>query len=271
MRLFDAIIDANHRALAGEANASLNFPDLANALPVAVLTCIDPRLNSMFPGVLGVPAMQFIWLRRAGNIITGPLSSMTRSLSLACAVNGSKEIAIIGHTDCLTCKTSGVQLAELLKKAGVIRERLPDDLAEFYDLRPSERQNVIRSVDLVRQSPLIGPKIPVHGLIVDVVTGKLDWVVNGYEAMERAITTASISVPGADNNLMSGGGLSDFNFGEMKFPDTKIGEIVTQIPAVSAPVNPAPASPPPVPPIPPAIPIPPPLRSAYKVPPKRTF
>jgi carbonic anhydrase len=271
MRLFDAIIDANHRALAGESNVTLNLPELAGSLPVAVLTCLDPRLNTMFPGVLGLPAMQFIWLRRAGNIITGPLSSMSRSLSLACAVNGTKEIAIIGHTDCLTCKTSGAKLAELLTKAGVNRDRLPENLEDFYDLRPSERQNVITSVELVRQSPLIGPQIPVHGLMVDVVTGQLDWVINGYDVLKNTPTASAISIPGSTNTLMSGGGLSDFKFGEMKFPDTKIGEIVTQIPVVSAPVNPPPATPPPAASVPPAIPIPPPLRAAYKVPPKRTF
>ena len=44
----------------------------------------------------------------------------------------------------------------------------------------SERQNVIKACDIVRHSPLIGPKIPVHGLLIDIETGKLDWIVNGY-------------------------------------------------------------------------------------------
>ena len=52
----------------------------------------------------------------------------------------------------------------------------------------SERQNVIKACDIIRHSPLIGPKIPVHGLLVDTDTGKLDWVVNGYQILE---TTAS--------------------------------------------------------------------------------
>ena len=45
--------------------------DYAGELPVVALTCIDPRLNRFFPGVLGLPEEQFIWLRNAGNIITG--------------------------------------------------------------------------------------------------------------------------------------------------------------------------------------------------------
>src|SRR5258708_5262113 len=106
MRLVEAIIDANHRALAGDANAGLRPADYADELPIVALTCIDPRLNALLPQVLGVPPDQFIWLRNAGNIITGPASSTVRSLSLACAVKGGKEIVIIGHSDCLVGKTS---------------------------------------------------------------------------------------------------------------------------------------------------------------------
>ena len=64
MRLFEAIIDANHRALAGDAAAGLHVGEFETALPLAALTCIDPRLNALFPGVLGLPKEKFIWLRR---------------------------------------------------------------------------------------------------------------------------------------------------------------------------------------------------------------
>ena len=66
---------------------------------MAALTCIDARLNPLIPEVLGIPEELFIWLRNAGNIIFDSLSSMTRTLALACAIKGGKEIAIIGHTD----------------------------------------------------------------------------------------------------------------------------------------------------------------------------
>src|SRR5262252_1584174 len=106
MRLFEAIIDANNRAVAGDANASVSPGDFPNELPIVALTCVDPRLNALFPNVLGLPAEQFIWLRNAGNIITGPLSSTMRSLALACAVKGGKEVVVIGHSDCQVSKTT---------------------------------------------------------------------------------------------------------------------------------------------------------------------
>ena len=70
MRLFESIIDANHRAIAGDATAGLHPGDFAEELPVIALTCVDPRLNTLFPNSLALPAEQFIWLRNAGNIIT---------------------------------------------------------------------------------------------------------------------------------------------------------------------------------------------------------
>jgi carbonic anhydrase len=181
MQLIEAIIDANHRAVAGDSTASLSPSDHARSLPLIVLTCIDPRLNPFFPGVLGLRSEDFIWLRNAGNIITDPLSSTMRSLSLACAVKRGKEIAIIGHSDCQICKTSVMQLMEYYKDLGIDRKALPINLVEYFGLFASERQNVMKGVDITRTSPLIGPKIPIHGILLDISTGKLESVIDGYK------------------------------------------------------------------------------------------
>ena len=270
MRLMEAIIDANHRALAGDTNAGLHPADFANELPLVALTCIDVRLNSILPQVLGVPPEQFIWLRNAGNIITGPQSSTMRSLSLACAVKGGKEIAIIGHTDCQVGKTTTMQLLERLRAIGVERHMLPDNLNEFFGMFGSDRQNVIKGVDIARQSPLIGPKIPIHGLLVDIETGKLDWLVNGYQAAETITTRWNEFVKSAGQTVDKLKSLSDFNIGEMKFPETKIGETVTkaedwvaqkvqklELKPADGPSEPGIEK---TPPVPPRIPLPPPIR-----------
>ena len=225
MRLFEAIVDANHRAVAGDKEAGLHPADFADELPVIALTCIDPRLNAIFPNALALPAEQFIWLRNAGNIIFDPMSSMTRTLAMACAVKGGREIAIIGHTDCLVCKTTTMQLLDEFKTLGVERSLLPDNLIDFFGLFSSERQNVIKACDIIRHSPLIGPKIPVHGLLVDTETGKLDWVVNGYQILE---TAASHPIAPANSIGQTTEKLGQFNIGEMKFPEAKIGEMAVK-------------------------------------------
>src|SRR5881409_3381264 len=144
MRLLEAIMEANQRTGAGGTEADLNASEFADALPLVALTCIDPRLNRLIPEMLGVPEEQFIWLRNAGNIITGPLSSTMRSLSLACAIKGGKEIAIIGHTDCLVGKTTTMQLLDRLRALGIERHLLPDNVNEYFGTFGSERQNVIK-------------------------------------------------------------------------------------------------------------------------------
>ena len=228
MRLFEAIIDANHRAVAGDKEAGLHPADFENELPVIALTCIDPRLNAFFPNVLALPAEQFIWLRNAGNIIFDPMSSMMRTLALACAVKGGKEIAIIGHTDCQVCKTTTMQLLDKFKELGVERHLLPENLNEFFGLFSSERQNVIKGCDIVRHSPLIGPKIPVHGLLLNIENGELDWVVNGYQTVDTMAGRLNEPISPAGPMPDALKSMAPFHIGEMKFPETKIGEIATK-------------------------------------------
>ncbi len=228
MRLFEAIIDANHRAVAGDTNAGLHPADFESELPVIALTCIDPRLNAFFPNVLALPAEQFIWLRNAGNIIFDPMSSMMRTLALACAVKGGREIAIIGHTDCQVCKTTAMQLLDKFKELGVERHLLPENLNEFFGLFSSERQNVIKACDIVRHSPLIGPKIPVHGLLLNIETGELDWIVNGYQTLDTMASHLNepISPAGPIPDVLKS--MPAFQMGEMKFPEARIGELATK-------------------------------------------
>ena len=278
MRLFEAIIDANHRAVAGDASAGLRPAEFADHLPIIALTCIDPRLNALFPNVLGIPGDQFIWMRNAGNIVTGPLSSTMRSLALACAVKGGQEIAVIGHTDCQVCKTTTMQLLDLLKAAGVERAGLPENLNEFFGMFATERQNIIKACDIVRHSPLIGPKIPVHGLLVDIETGKLEWLVNGYDVWQRPVATVKnvfSTLAAASTEELGGGPMTGFQFGEMKFPESKIGEVAAKAgdwlakKVEQLETKPAASPLPPAPVLPPKIPVPPPIRARIRMPGQR--
>ncbi len=272
MRLFEAIIRANHAAAAGDDSACLRPAEYADELPLIALTCIDPRLNPLMPEVLGLPEDQFIWLRNAGNIVTSPISSTMRSISLACAVKGGKEIAIIGHTDCLVAKTTTLGVLESLARMGVKRELLPDNINEYFGMFCNERANVLKAVGLVRASPLIGAGVVVHGLIVDINTGKLEWIVNGYETLAQNVVHLGEQLGGKIGQTVDLlRSLSEFNLGELKMPDIKIGELASKVQDLSpfqrspeaVPATPAttPAdlsASPPAPPAPPKLPLPPP-------------
>jgi len=278
MRLFEAIIDANHRAIAGDATAGVRVNDFASELPVIALTCVDPRLNALFPNVLGLPGEQFIWLRNAGNIISGPLSSTMRSLALACVVKGGKEIAIIGHTDCGVSKTTTMQLLQSFEAMGVKRHLLPENLNEFFGVFSSFRQNVIKSCTIARQSPLIGPKVPVHGLLVDTESGKLEWLVNGYENFGSLAGQWNEAVKAAEKTVDMLKSPPEFKIGEVKMPETKIGEAIAkggdwldkkleqlEIRPASGPPQAQSRDAEPQPPVPPKIPTPPPMRPRMQI------
>jgi carbonic anhydrase len=225
MRLFEAILDANRRKIAGDKDASVPVAELGAALPLAALTCIDARLNRLLPDMLGISEDQFVWLRNAGNIITGPLSSTMRSLAMACAIKGAKEIAIIGHSDCLVGKTTAMKLLDGLAALGVDRHRLPANLVEYFGLFATERQNVARGVDFVRASPLIGTKVPVHGLLIDVQSGRLEWIVNGYQGLDSVPGKSGQVFRKAESALDAFGQIGSLAAGEIQFPQTRIGEL----------------------------------------------
>ncbi len=229
MRLFEAIVEANHRAMGGDKSAGLHLDDFAGSLPVVALTCIDPRLDPLLPEVLGLPAEQFIWLRNAGNIITGPLSSTMRSLALACAIKGGREIAIIGHSDCRVRQTTTMQLLSAFQRLGVDRSHLPENLAEFFGLFASEPQNVIKACGIVRSSPLIGPMIPVHGLMVDVQSGRLEWLVNGYQTMGVPQMEIAHKAAAAQTMVDSLIAKAAARIGDVELGSLKIGELASRI------------------------------------------
>lgn len=228
MNLLETVVEANQRRPAGQVRAELLPDEFRDALPLVALTCIDARLNHLFPDALGLPEKEFIWLRNAGNIITGATSSTMRSLALACAVKGGREIAVIGHTDCLVCKTSVLQLTDRFKALGVDRARLPENLNEFFGLFASERQNVLKAVETVRNSPLIGPRVPVHGLLMEIPSGRLEWLVNGYTALDTVASQFKAAVKPVIQDTDAFASLPEFKLGEMKFPDARIGESIAK-------------------------------------------
>ncbi len=235
MRLLDAMLDANRRFAPG-TKVLLAPEQFAEGLPLVVLTCIDARLNPLVPEALGVPESHFIWLRNAGNIITGPMSSTMRSVALACAVKGGKEILILGHTDCLVRKTSTLELLGKFAALGVERSRMPENLQEYFGLFASERQNVLKAVEHVRASVLIGPRVPVHGALIDIATGRLELLVNGYQVLETAtsVTRPVTAKPVAAMTMeapahpVSSPTNANLPLGEMKSAELKIGEVVAR-------------------------------------------
>jgi hypothetical protein len=103
----------------------------------------------------------------------------------------------------------------------------------------------------------------------------LEWVVNGYEARQLSVAPVKndfSKLTDASNEELGAGPMAGFHFGEMKFPESKIGAASVKIGVPES----GPATPPPVglrleplpsaPVLPPKIPTPPPIRPRVTAP-----
>jgi carbonic anhydrase len=161
MSVIDEALRANEQA-AQTYDAALGRPP---APKLAIVTCMDPRLNSILP-MLGLQPGDADVIRNAGNPIT---EDVIRSLLVSTRVLGSKEIMIINHTGCgmQTFKDDELE-ARLQQQTGtatIVPER-------FYAFTDSEAQ-VREQIQKVKGHPWIPKDIPVRGFVYDVNTGRL--------------------------------------------------------------------------------------------------
>jgi carbonic anhydrase len=153
---------------------------------LVILTCMDTRLVELLPKSMNLKGGDVKIIKSAGAVVSHPFGSIMRSILVALYNLDVSEVAVIGHHD---CGMTGLNCAEILDKArdrGVPPEvidtlqaagiNLPQWLRGFDHVR----DGVIGSVDLIRKHPLLPKGIPVHGLLIDPKTGKLESVVDGY-------------------------------------------------------------------------------------------
>jgi carbonic anhydrase len=91
-----------------------------------------------------------------------------RSLIISTHLLGTREFAVIHHTDCGMLTFSNADMVEKLGDEAASIDFLP-----FSDLEASVKEDVNR----IRQHPLVPDDIPVAGYIYDVKTGRLQEVV----------------------------------------------------------------------------------------------
>jgi hypothetical protein len=69
----------------------------------------------------------------------------------------------------------------------------------------------------------------VHGLLVDIQSGRLEWLVNGYQQIGSVASKSSAALQQAAQAFDAFKELAPFHLGEMKFPETKIGEFAAKL------------------------------------------
>jgi len=156
---------------------------------VAILTCMDTRLVELLPKALNLRNGDAKFIKNAGAILTQPFGSAMRSILVAIHELGAKEVLVIGHHGCGMTKLDSDALVAKFKKNGISEAVLTtlensgirmDRFLKGFD-KPED--GVRHSAEMIRKHPLIPSFVPVHGFLIHPETGKLEWIINGYEGL----------------------------------------------------------------------------------------
>lgn len=131
---------------------------------LVIIACMDARLD--VEEALGLRTGDAHIIRNAGGLVS---DDVIRSLIVSLELLGTNEIIVIEHTGCgLHGADEGDLRERVAATAGVTAEDIPIVFGEFADLE----DNLRAQVAILREHQLIR-RVPVHGLIFDVATGRL--------------------------------------------------------------------------------------------------
>ncbi|HYH93953.1 MAG TPA: carbonic anhydrase [Candidatus Saccharimonadales bacterium] len=131
---------------------------------MVIVACMDTRLDPA--EALGLRTGDAHIIRNAGGLIT---DDVIRSLIVSQQLGGTNEIVVIEHTGCALLGADEAALrGHLATSIGVEADDIGIEFGAFADIEA----NVRRQVELLRTHQLLR-RVPVHGLIFDVSSGRL--------------------------------------------------------------------------------------------------
>jgi carbonic anhydrase len=159
MSVIDELVLANQDYTKTFTRGDLSMPP---ARKVAILTCMDARL--LPSRMLGLEEGDAHVIRNAG----GRARDALRSLVISQRLLGTKELAVIHHTDCgmLTFNNRGLRekvQADLGQDTGEF------DFLPFTDLEGSVREDI----EFLQATQLLDPETLIRGFVYDVHDGHL--------------------------------------------------------------------------------------------------
>lgn len=186
MKLLEEILHYNETFVSEkkyEAYVTTKYPNKK----MVILACMDTRLLELLPKALNLGNGDVKIVKNAGAVVMHPFGSIMRSVLIAVYQLQAEEVLVIGHHDCGMSAIKAEVVIENMKKRGIKQETLDTitysgiDVNQWFHGFDNVNESVAHSVELIKNHPLLPNEVPVHGLVIDPGTGKLDLVVSGYK------------------------------------------------------------------------------------------
>lgn len=186
MTILNEILDHNQKFVDNheyEKYETTKFPNKR----MVILTCMDTRLLELLPKALNLGNGDAKLIKDAGALVTHPFGSVMRSILVAVYQLQAQEVLVIGHHDCGMSGMKPEPVIESMKERGITDETFATlsysgiDIKQWLQGFENVNDSVAHSVDMIKHHPLLPSGVPVHGLVIDPKTGKLDVVVDGYQ------------------------------------------------------------------------------------------
>lgn len=159
MAIIDELVQANEAYARTFDRGDLPLPP---ARGVIILTCMDARI--LPSKALGLQEGDAHVIRNAG----GRARDALRSIIISQRLLGTKELAVIHHTDCGMLTFSNRDLRDKVK------EDLGQDTGEFDFLPFADLDESVREdIEFLQATQLLNPDTLIRGFVYDVTTGRL--------------------------------------------------------------------------------------------------
>ncbi|WHY85090.1 carbonic anhydrase [Neobacillus novalis] len=187
LTLLNEILDHNKKFVEAheyEKYETTKFPNKR----MVILTCMDTRLLELLPKALNLGNGDAKLIKNAGALVSHPFGSIMRSILIAIYQLKAEEVLVIAHYDCGMSGLIAEPVIESMKARGISEETIDTldysgiDIKQWLHGFDNVTESVEQSVNIIKHHPLMPNGVPVHGLVIDPKTGKLDLIVDGYQA-----------------------------------------------------------------------------------------
>ncbi|MGL5057866.1 MAG: beta-class carbonic anhydrase [Fusobacteriaceae bacterium] len=154
---------------------------------MVIVSCMDTRLTELLPNAMSVKNGDAKIIKNAGGVIVHPFGSAMRSILVSIYSFDVNEVYIVGHEECGMANLDTNYIVEKMLSKGISEKTINVlhnsgiDVEKWLSGFSCVDESVRKSVDIVRNHPLLPKEVAVHGLVIHPTTGSLRLIDNGYK------------------------------------------------------------------------------------------